>query len=105
MGFFDLFRKTDINEGIETWKNTKGAVLLDVRSPEEYRNGHVPGSINIPVGNILDAEKEIPDKSTPIFTYCLSGMRSSSAVAALKSRGYQNVQSIGGINRYRGDME
>ncbi len=105
MGFWDLFKRVDINEGVETWRNTKGAVLLDVRTPEEYRSGHVPGSINLPVGNILEAEKEFPDKSTPIFTYCLSGMRSNSAVSALKQRGYQSVTSIGGINRYRGDME
>ena len=47
MGFFDLFKKTDINEGVVAYKNTKNAVLLDVRSAEEYAQGHIPGSRNI----------------------------------------------------------
>lgn len=52
MGFFDLFKKTDINEGVVAYKNTKNAVLLDVRSAEEYAQGHIPGSRNIDVQSI-----------------------------------------------------
>lgn len=105
MGFFDLFKRTDINEGIATWKNTPGAVLLDVRSAEEYRAGHIPGSVNVPVKMIQKVTGRIPDKATPVFSYCLSGARSGNAVSAMKRMGYQNVTNIGGINGYRGDIE
>lgn len=105
MGLFDFLMGADINAGVETYKQTKGAVLLDVREPSEYRSGHIPGSINIPVGSILNAQNKIQDRNTPIFTYCLSGGRSSSAAAALKKMGYVNVQNIGGIGRYKGPQE
>ncbi len=102
MGIFDMFKRADINEGLEQCKQTKGAVLLDVRSEEEYRSGHIPGSINVPVEVINTVSKKIPDHNTPVFSYCLSGMRSSRAVAAMKQMGYTQVQNIGGINQYRG---
>lgn len=47
MGFFDLLRQKDINQGLLDFKAVEGAVLLDVRTAEEYRQGHIPGSINI----------------------------------------------------------
>ena len=47
----------------------------------------------------------IPDKSTPLFTYCLKGSRSRSAVKALKAMGYTNVINMGGINKYKGEQE
>ncbi len=102
MGFFDFLKPTDINAGLEQYKQTKGAVLLDVRSEDEYRTGHIPGSINVPVEVINTVGKKIPDLNTPVFSYCLSGMRSSRAVDAMKRMGYTNVQNIGGINNYRG---
>ncbi len=46
---FELFRKKDINQGVEEWKSTEGAILLDVRTKEEYRTYHIDGSINIPL--------------------------------------------------------
>lgn len=52
MGLFDFFKGPDFNEGIETYKNTKDAVLLDVRTQEEYLEGRVPGSWNIPLQEI-----------------------------------------------------
>ena len=44
MGFFDLFKQSNINQGIEEYKRTAGAVLLDVRTPQEYQEGHIPES-------------------------------------------------------------
>ncbi len=105
MGLFDFLMGPDINAGVEAYKQTPGAVLLDVRDPSEYRSGHIPGSINIPVSNIQAAQSKIQDRNTPIFTYCLSGGRSSSAASALKQMGYVNVQNIGGIGRYKGPKE
>ena len=105
MGFFDLFRGLDINAGVETCRKTEGAVLLDVRSEAEYRSGHIPGSINVPVKNIEAVIKKIPDSDTPVYAYCVSGARSAKAVAVMKKMGYTDVRSIGGITRYTGERE
>lgn len=102
---FGFLKREDINKGVDEFKATAGAVLLDVRSKDEYRSGHVPGSKNIDVGEIGKATSVVRDKTTPLFVHCLSGARSSRAVSALKSMGYTNVKNIGGINSYTGPVE
>ena len=52
MNFFNLFVRKDINEGIERYLKEENAVLLDVRTSEEYADGHIEGSINLPIGEI-----------------------------------------------------
>ena len=52
MGFFDLFQQADIDQGVKEYLATPGAVLLDVRTSEEYRDGHIPGSKNVPLQEI-----------------------------------------------------
>jgi len=104
MGIFDMFKPADINEGIKECKATEGGVLLDVRSHEEYREGHVPGSRNVPLPSIGKIASSVADKNTPLFVYCHSGARSRQAVSALKSMGYENVKNIGGIATYTGKV-
>ncbi len=99
---FNLFVRKDINQGVEDWKATNGAVLLDVRTKEEYDNYHIDGSINIPMHELADIADKIPDKNTPIFVYCLSGARSADAERFLKVNGYHQASNIGGIATYRG---
>lgn len=48
MGFFDFFKQVNINQGVEEYKATADAVLVDVRTPQEYREGHILGSKNVP---------------------------------------------------------
>lgn len=79
-------------------------MLVDVRTPDEYSDGHIRGSINIPLQRISEAEAELPDKSAPIFIYCRSGARSGRAAAVLGGMGYKNVRNIGGIMSYRGEV-
>lgn len=105
MALFDLLKEKDINQGVEEWKATTGAILLDVRSRDEYSEGHIPGSRNIPLNELAAAADGMAKKDTPVFVYCLSGGRSKRAVAFLKKIGYANVQNIGGINSYKGKME
>ena len=105
MGFFDLFRRPDINAGVEKFRSTPGAVLLDVRDDVEFRGGHIPGSINIPIDRIGTVKDRIRDRRTPVFTYCLGGHRGGKAARALKAMGYQNAMSIGGVIRYKGELE
>lgn len=104
MSLFNFFNKKDINKGVEDFHGTPGAVLLDVRTPDEYRQGHIEDSVNLPLDRISKAPGKIPEKTTPIFVYCLSGARSSQAASSLKSMGYTQVVNIGGINAWRGKI-
>ena len=97
-----FFPRTDIQAGVKEYQSTPGGVLLDVREAEEFRSGHIPGAVNLPLPRIGEARFE---KRTPIFAYCLRGTRSLRAVSALKRMGYGNVRSIGGIARYTGALE
>lgn len=105
MGLFNMFKRVDTNAGVEQYRQTKGAVLLDVRSAGEYKKGHIPGSTNLDVGHIQSASSVVPDKRTPLFVYCYSGSRSSQAVSLLKNMGYENATNIGGIAGYNGQIE
>ena len=86
-------------------ESDKSINLIDVRSPEEYRSGHIPGSRNIPLDRIGDIEKAVPDRDAKLFVYCLSGARSASACAYLVRMGYTGVVNIGGIARWNGRIE
>ena len=105
MGFFDFFKRPNINQGIKEYLNTSGAVLLDVRTSEEYRGGHIPGSRNIPLQNIDKISSVAENKDTALFVYCYSGVRSRQAVGMLQRIGYTNVNNIGGIATYVGKVE
>ena len=105
MGIFDFFRGPDINQGVRMFQEAKGAVLLDVREPDEYAQGHIPQSKNVPLSVISQVGKVAPDKTTPLYVYCLSGGRSSQATAMLVRMGYTAVTNIGGISGYSGKVE
>lgn len=104
MGFFDFFKGADINQGIQDFKDTAGAVLVDVRTPQEYRDGHIPNSKNVPLQSLGAISGVASQKSTPLFVYCHSGARSRQAVGILQGMGYQNVTNIGGIVSYTGSV-
>ena len=105
MGFFDFLKGPDINQGVKEYRDTDGAVLLDVRTSSEYAEGHIPGSKNLPLQSIDKVERMIENKATPIFVHCLSGARSRQAAAVLQQMGYTNVKNIGGIASYTGKVE
>jgi rhodanese-related sulfurtransferase len=102
---FYLRSGSDINIKVAEAREVNGAVILDVRNVEEFKQGHIPGAVNIPADNIESVTQKIPDRDTPIYSYCLSGARSSKAVRTLKTLGYTNAINIGGINRYKGELE
>ena len=105
MGIFDFFKQPDINQGVQEYKNAVGAVLLDVRSPQEYREGHVPGSQNVPLQQLDKVEEVTENKDTVLYVYCRSGARSRQAVSLLQAMGYTNIHNIGGIAAYSGKVE
>ena len=89
-----------IEEGLQKLNETENAVLLDVRSTEEYHEGHLEGSLNIPINRLPTIS--LP-KETPIFVYCLIGARSKRAADFLNKIGY-TATNIGGIAGYHGRL-
>lgn len=73
----------------------QGAVILDVRSPGEYKQGHIKGSINTPLNELTKHISKIK-KDAVLITCCASGMRSASAKGVLKSNGFTQVFNGGG---------
>ena len=79
MGFFDFLRQPDVNQGVNDYKNTTGAVLLDVRTPEEYSEGHIPESKNVPLQALDKVRSVVENKDTELFVYCYAILLSRSA--------------------------
>ena len=100
-------RQTDqFLSGLNAFRETPGALLLDVREEEDYHAGHIPGSTFVSLQAIpTPVLQTVSDKSTPLFVYCYRGNRSRYAVSILKEAGYTNVTNIGGIEFYHGDLE
>ena len=90
-----------IDAGVRAWSETPGAVLLDVRTPEEYAAGHIPGSVNFPLECMRDYDA---DADAKVFAYCRSGARSARACALLEEMDY-SATNIGGIIHYTGALE
>ena len=82
----------DVKKAIDTHEQ---CVILDVRTPGEYSRGNIAGSINVPVDDLSRKITDvIPDTSARIYVYCLSGNRSSRAVAFMLGIGYTNVYNM-----------
>ena len=93
-------QKEDITiEELKT-KVSQGAILIDVRSNQEYREGHLQGAINIPEYEIIDrVQREIPKKNQLIILYCQYGGRSKNAILNMKKMGYTNIYNLyGGLD-------
>ena len=79
-------------------------IILDVRTPEEFAEKHIPDAINIPNETIGTEEiPELPDKEQLILVYCRSGNRSKQASEKLVRLGYTNIVEFGGINDWPGE--
>ena len=78
-----------------------GALLIDVRSAEEFSGGSVPDAINIPVNQIglIASHRAVKSKRQPIVVFCASGMRSGMAKRQLISMGYETVINGGGVSQ------
>ena len=83
---------------------TEDCIILDVRTPEEFAEGHIPNAINFPVERMTSAEMpQLPDKNQLILVYCRSGNRSKTASKQLAQNGYTDVREFGGIIDWTGE--
>jgi len=82
---------------------TTGTLILDVREPDEFEQGAIPGAIHIARGTLeSNIENRVPNKSTPIIVHCASGVRSAFAARTLTELGYADVASMaGGFNQWK----
>ena len=74
-----------------------GTLVMDVRTPEEFREWHFPGAVNLPVQSLEENLDQVGDKDRAIIVYCRSGNRSGTAKKILLSNGFQNVKNGGGL--------
>ena len=92
------YRQIGMDEAAAIMEEESGYIILDVRTPEEFSEKHIPGAINIPNETIGTEEiPGLPDKEQLILVYCRSGNRSKQASDKLVSLGYTNIHEFGGI--------
>lgn len=97
------YRQISQEEAQKMMDTEKEYIILDVRTPDEYAEGHIPGAICISHDSIpTDDIPELPDKDQLIMVYCRSGRRSKLAAEQLVAQGYTNVVEFGGINTWSG---
>ena len=101
---FFIFRQMSlISPDVAKTYLRNGALVVDVRGPDEYASGHLSSTINIPLGELSSRiAKVCPDKGHVILLHCMSGGRSGMAVGTLKSLGYSNAYNLGSYARAEG---
>jgi len=98
------YRQISMTDAITMMEEETGYIILDVRTPEEFAEKHIPGAINVP-NETIGAEEipELPNKDQLILVYCRSGNRSKQASEKLAALGYRNIVEFGGINDWPGE--
>ncbi|SFQ50628.1 Rhodanese-related sulfurtransferase [Lachnospiraceae bacterium XBB1006] len=92
-------------EALQYMKSNKEYALVDVRMPEEYAMGHIPGAMNIPLETIVSEQlPQLPDLQQTVLLYCHGGSRSQKAGQRLCAIGYTNVYCFGGIDTWTGSI-
>ena len=99
------YRQINMDEAIAMMEAESDYIILDVRTPEEFSEKHIPDAINIANETIGSEEiPELPDKDQLILVYCRSGNRSKQASEKLVALGYTNIVEFGGINDWPGEV-
>lgn len=93
------------DEAMKMMKEQSDYLIVDVRRPDEFAEGHIAGAVNVPNETIEDeAPDALPDKEQTLLVYCRSGNRSKEASQKLADMGYTNVYEFGGINTWKGEI-
>ena len=91
---------------VKIMDENKDYVIVDVRTPDEYKEGHIPNAINIPNEIINETVyNKLKDKNQLILIYCRSGSRSRQAAYKMQKLGYTNLVDFGGIINWKGKIE
>lgn len=101
------YKSVSMAEGIKLMSKDSDFILLDVRRPDEFAAGHIPGAVQLTNESMTkeNTAEVLPDKAQKIYVYCRSGRRSKLASQKLVDWGYSNVVEIGGIIDYDGEIE
>ena len=100
------YRRITADEAQVLMQKTPDYLILDVRSPEEFAEGHIPHAINIPMDQFgEEPPRELPDRRQTIFVYCVKGIRSMNVANRLAHMGYKNIVEMGGIQDWHGAIE
>ena len=100
----NTYRQITMDEAVTMMAQETGYIILDVRRPDEFAAGHIPGAINVANESIgTDEIPELPDKDQLIMVYCRSGRRSKEASEKLVKLGYTNIVEFGGILDWKGE--
>ena len=101
----NTYRQISMDEAVKMMAEKTGYIILDVRRPDEFAAGHIPGAINVANETIGKNEiPELPDKDQLIMVYCRSGRRSKEASEKLVKLGYTNIVEFGGILDWKGEI-
>ena len=98
------YKQISMDEAVTMMDEETDYIILDVRTPEEFAEKHIPNAINVPNETIGENEiPELPRKDQMILVYCRSGNRSKQASEKLVKLGYTNIYEFGGINDWTGE--
>lgn len=99
------YKQISQDEAMRMMQEESGYIIVDVRRPDEFAEGHIAGAINVPNEEIADEmPADLPDKDQILLVYCRSGNRSKEASQKLADMGYTNVYEFGGISTWEGDI-
>ncbi len=99
------YKQISQDEAMKIMEEETGYLIVDVRRPDEFAEGHIEGAINVPNEEIADEMPEkLPDKDQLLLVYCRTGRRSKEAAEKLAKIGYTNIYEIGGINTWPGTI-
>ena len=108
MGLFDSLRSADINAGVREFRETPGAKLIDVRTPAEFADGHIPGAVNVPLvvpddGSMFTDEAIVDaieaagvEPSDDVVLYCQTGYHAGLAAEMLVGEGFADIELYDG---------
>ena len=100
----NTYRQISVNEAVYMMEQESDYIILDVRRPDEFAAGHIPGAINVANESIGTVDiPQLPDKDQLIMVYCRSGRRSKEASEKLVKLGYTNIVEFGGILDWTGE--
>lgn len=100
----NTYSQISMDQAVVMMEKESGYIILDVRRPDEFVAGHIPGAINVPNESIgKDEIAELPNKGQLILVYCRSGRRSKEAAEKLVKLGYTNIVEFGGMLDWKGE--